>query len=103
MLNNTLFYELKMNVIVIGAGILGSVISYYLSIRGANVTLIEKNEPGDGASQVSFAWINSQDKHPSEYHELNRKSMDMWSSFNNRLGNKIGLKTGGEIRWTITD
>ncbi|SVC39377.1 uncharacterized protein METZ01_LOCUS292231, partial [marine metagenome] len=45
-----------MNVIVIGAGILGSVISYYLSIRGANVTLIEKNEPGDGASQVSFAW-----------------------------------------------
>ena len=92
-----------MNVIVIGAGILGSVISYYLSVRGANVTLIEKNEPGDGASQVSFAWINSRDKHPSEYHELNRKSMDMWSSFNNRLGNKIGLKTGGEIRWTITD
>ena len=93
----------ELNVIVIGAGILGSVISYYLSVRGANVTLIEKNEPGDGASQVSFAWINSRDKHPSEYHELNRKSVDIWSGLNNRLGNKIGLKTGGEIRWTITD
>ena len=46
-------------VIVIGAGIIGSSVAYALSKRGANVTLIDKNEPGSLCSRSSFSWINA--------------------------------------------
>ncbi|MCH8223919.1 MAG: FAD-binding oxidoreductase [Chloroflexi bacterium] len=91
-----------MRVAVIGAGIVGGSIALHLAERGAEITLIDAGQPGHGASRVSFAWINGRDKNPRGYHELNRRSQDMWRRFADRLQADVGLTWGGEMRWSVT-
>ena len=90
------------HVVVVGAGILGASIAFHLTLRGAQVTMVEAGEPGQGASRVSFAWLNSYDKNPFPYHDLNRRSIEMWERFRRRLNGDIDLVWGGEMRWTVT-
>lgn len=92
------------HVVVIGAGILGASIAWRIGIRGFPVTLIDKAVPGSGASSHSFAWINASAKQPIGYHNLNRRSLEMWSRFASALaddgdGTGIGLRWGGKIAW----
>lgn len=56
---------------VIGAGVLGAAVARELASRGAQVTVYEARYPGAGTSGTSFAWVNSRDKAPREYHDLN--------------------------------
>lgn len=48
---------LKHTVMVVGAGIVGASIAYHLSARGAQVTILDAEVPGAGASRHSFGWI----------------------------------------------
>ena len=88
-----------MKIVVVGAGIVGSSIAFHLTRRNAEVTLIDRSEPGSGASSHSFAWINAGHKPPFAYHDLNRRSMDMWERFSQHLGADVGLRWGGKISW----
>jgi glycine/D-amino acid oxidase-like deaminating enzyme len=90
------------HVIVIGAGIIGASIAFFLARQGANVTVVDAGKPGDGTSAVSFAWMNARDKEPRHYQDLNRRSLDMWDRFARLLEEDVGLTWGGELRWTAT-
>lgn len=59
-------------IVVIGAGIVGASIAFRLAQRGAVVTVTDAGEPGQGASTVSFAWINARDKNPRASTSRNR-------------------------------
>lgn len=48
-----------MHVVVIGAGSIGSHIAYRLTKEGADVTVLDAGDPGQGTSAVSFAWLSS--------------------------------------------
>ena len=92
------------NVAVVGAGILGAAIAWSLGRRGVNVTLIDKGQPGHGASSHSFAWINAGAKEPIGYHNLNRRSLEMWPRFAAAIGDdgdpdSVGLRWGGKVSW----
>lgn len=89
----------KKHVAVIGAGIVGASIAWRIASRGHQVTLIEKAEPGAGASSHSFAWVNAGAKEPIGYHNLNRRSLEMWTRFADDLGEDVGLRWGGKIAW----
>ena len=94
----------KIHVVVVGAGIVGASIAYFLSRRNnVNVTILEKSKPGLGASGHSFAWLNSFGKGPVDYHNLNCRSMNMWHRFARGLERDIGLHCGGQLRWENTD
>lgn len=90
-------------IVVIGGGIVGASIAFRLAERRANVTVVDAAEPGNGTSAVSFAWINARDKNPRAYHDLNRRSLDMWDRFARELGQDVGLTWGGELRWVATE
>ena len=90
-----------MHVVVVGAGILGASIAYHLTLHGVRVTLVDAGQPGEGATRVAFAWLNAYGKTPFAYHDLNRRSIDMWGGFASRLG--IAITWGGELRWAVTD
>lgn len=90
-------------IVIVGAGIVGSAIAFQLTRRHRNVTVVDANSPGRGATLASYAWINSRDKEPREYHDLNRRSLDMWPRFAKDLNADIGLRWGGEMRWSATD
>lgn len=91
------------HIVIVGAGIIGSSIAFQLTRRHRNVTVIDSSQPGRGATRASYAWINSRDKAPREYHDLNRRSLDMWPRFAADLNADIGLRWGGEMRWSATE
>ena len=43
---------------IVGAGIMGSSIAYYLAKSGAQVTILEKNAPASGATEKSFGLLS---------------------------------------------
>ena len=92
-----------MRVAVVGAGIVGGAIAFHLARRGAEVTLIDADQPGMGATSHSFAWINSFGKEPRSYGALNRRSLDTWDRFARLLDADIGLRWGGQLTWAATD
>ena len=91
--------NLPRHVAVIGAGIVGAAIAWRIASRGVRVTLIDKAEPGSGASSHSFAWVNAGAKEPIGYHNLNRRSLEMWPRFAAALGDDVGLRWGGKVAW----
>ena len=90
------------HIVIVGAGIVGAVIAFNMSRRNANVTVLDAEDPGQAASRVSFAWMNGRDKNPRHYHDLNRRSVDMWSRLERLLGGDVGVTWGGELRWAST-
>ncbi|MDP6452563.1 MAG: FAD-dependent oxidoreductase [SAR202 cluster bacterium] len=92
-----------MRVAVIGAGIVGASIAFYLSRLGVEVTVLEAETPGAGTSGRSFAWINSFGKQPRHYHDLNRRALDTWDRFARLLDGETGLRWGGHLSWASNE
>jgi D-hydroxyproline dehydrogenase subunit beta len=65
--------------VVIGAGLLGAAVAARLAEAGMRVTLLEADQPGRGTSRWSFAWVNSNDKGPKAYHDLNQAGIRAWA------------------------
>jgi glycine/D-amino acid oxidase-like deaminating enzyme len=65
--------------VVIGAGVLGASVAARLAGAGMQVTLLEADQPGHGTSRWSFAWVNSNDKGPRPYHDLNHAGLRAWA------------------------
>ena len=83
---------------VVGGGVVGASIAFHLSTYGKSVTVFDKGAPGSGATGHSFAWLNAFGKLPRHYFDLNHRSMDLWTRFNETLGTDVGLKWG----WNVT-
>ena len=79
-------------VIVIGAGSVGANVAYRLAERGAQVTVLEAGSPGGGTSSASFAWTNSFNKTPRDYHDLNAASMAEHTALARELGGGAWLR-----------
>ena len=65
--------------VVVGAGVLGASVAARLASAGHQVTLLERDHPGRGTSRWSFAWLNSNDKAPRPYHDLNHAGIRAWA------------------------
>jgi glycine/D-amino acid oxidase-like deaminating enzyme len=65
--------------VVIGAGIMGASVAARLAASGHRVTLLDQDQPGRATSRWSFAWINSNDKAPRDYHDLNHAGIRAWA------------------------
>ncbi len=57
-------------VVVIGAGVMGAAVARELRVAGADVTVLERGEPGGGTSRTTFAMDISSRKTPLAYFEL---------------------------------
>lgn len=87
------------HVVIIGAGIMGVSIGYHMAKRGARVTILEKERPGAGATQNSFAWLNAGEKRPRPYYELNMLGMAGWRRLSLEVGPELPLQLGGGVQW----
>jgi glycine/D-amino acid oxidase-like deaminating enzyme len=87
-------------VVIAGAGIMGASIGYHLARRGARVTIVEKERPGAGATQNSFAWINATfSKQPRSYFELNLAGIAGWRRLSLEFGSELQIQWGGSVEW----
>ena len=83
-------------VVIAGAGILGVNIAYQLVKRGAAVTLVERAQPGRGATANSFAWINAK-KRPRDYFDLSRLGIQAWRQLDREFSGALPLVWGGSL------
>lgn len=65
-----------MDVVIIGAGIVGLSIATSLAQGGASVTVLEQHTPGAGTTATSYAWVNANNKKPDSYYELNLAGLE---------------------------
>ena len=83
---------------IVGGGIVGASIAYYLAKGGAAITLIERHELATRASRGTFAWLNATwAKQPQDYHRLNQMGMAGWKEIEADLG--LPIKWSGSIEW----
>jgi D-hydroxyproline dehydrogenase subunit beta len=83
--------------VVIGAGVLGASVAARLAAAGALVTLLDQDEPGRGASRWSFAWVNSNDKGPRPYHDLNHAGIRAWAELAQGLDGAAWYRPVGHV------
>ena len=88
-----------MEIVVIGGGVVGASVAYRLAQAGAAVTLLEAGRLAGGTSAATFAWINSNDKTPLEYHRLNTAGMVEHSRLRQEFGAAPWLHVDGNIEW----
>lgn len=85
-----------MDVIVIGGGIIGLSSAYYLSERGADVTLFEKGSLGNESTARSAGGIRSQFS-TSVNVELSLASKRVWNTFEEEFGVDIDYRKIGYL------
>ena len=73
-------------IVVIGAGIIGTMIAYELVKKGTKVILIDKDLPASGASGNSFSWINATyPKKPYSYNLLSQMGINAYKNLENEF------------------
>ena len=94
---------------VIGAGILGASIAARLAGAtaaagaGVRVTLLDQDQPGRATSRWSFAWLNSNDKPPRPYHDLNHAGIRAWAELAPDLDGPAWYRPAGNLELTTDD
>jgi glycine/D-amino acid oxidase-like deaminating enzyme len=84
-------------VVVVGAGILGASVAARLAAAGLRVTLLDQDHPGRATSRWSFAWLNSNDKGPRHYHDLNYAGMSAWTELAPDLDGDAWYRPSGHV------
>jgi len=92
-----------MDVVVVGAGVIGAAVAFRLAQAGARVTVLESaDRVGAGTSGRSFAWTNSNGKTPRAYHELNVAGMRAHAALADEFGATPWWHGGGNLDWRAT-
>jgi glycine/D-amino acid oxidase-like deaminating enzyme len=87
-------------VAVIGAGIVGASVAFWLTRGGAHVWLVDEYRPGSGTTSASFAWVNANEKTPYTYFELNYAGLREHFKLRNELPEEVAwLHPGGSLEW----
>jgi D-hydroxyproline dehydrogenase subunit beta len=89
--------------VVIGAGVLGASAAARLAGSGLRVTLLEQDQPGRATSRWSFAWLNSNDKGPRPYHDLNQAGMKAWAELAPDLDGAAWYRPAGNLELAAAD
>ena len=87
----------KVDVIVVGAGLIGLAAAWEISGRGARVTVVERDAPGCGATRVAagmLAPIGELDFGEPELLGMNLRSRELYPDFIAAIESATGLDTG---------
>lgn len=90
----------RADVVIIGAGILGSSIAYSLAERGVRSVVIDAGRPACGATLASFGYINAIGKRPREYFDLNVAAMMEHRRLRAEMNEDSWFHEGGNLEWT---
>jgi glycine/D-amino acid oxidase-like deaminating enzyme len=89
--------------VVIGAGIIGACVATRLAASGIGVTLLDQDQPGRDTSRWSFAWLNSNNKAPRHYHDLNQAGIRAWAELAPALDGAAWYRPAGHVELAAPD
>lgn len=80
--------------VVIGGGIVGVFVAYYLAKRGIRVALVEKGRVGAEQSSRNWGWCRQQNRDAREL-PIATKSLELWERFAAESGRDTGFRRCG--------
>lgn len=86
----------RVDVVVIGGGIIGSSTALELAERGHSVALCEKGGIGHEQSSRNWGWVRISRRDPREV-ALMAESIRLWSSLDKRVGRDTGYRQAGIV------
>jgi glycine/D-amino acid oxidase-like deaminating enzyme len=92
-----------MNVVVIGAGIVGAALADRLAATGARITVVDAAAPGRGTSAMSLAWLNANATLDPGYFGFRVAAMRAWAELAAEFGEPPWYVPTGNLVWTRTD
>jgi sarcosine oxidase subunit beta len=89
--------ETTADVVVIGGGVRGAAIAYYLARDGLDVLLVERAFLASEASGANMGLINISRKRPEHYAVLSLRSAQLYPTLIDELGEDVGYEQTGNI------
>jgi sarcosine oxidase subunit beta len=90
------------DVVIIGAGAVGSSVAFQLAEAGLKVTLVDRSFPGGGTSRATQAGIGVYAKQPRPNLDLNMKGAELYPSLVARLHEDVELRMDGVLNVALT-
>ena len=87
----------KCEIAIIGAGVVGCSIAWFLAERGAKVIVIERAGIASGTSSATLGLVWVQGKEPVEYMELNLASAKLHTRLAKIFDEDVGLRQPGGL------
>jgi glycine/D-amino acid oxidase-like deaminating enzyme len=84
----------RVDVVIIGGGIIGACTALELAERGISVALCEKGEIGAEQSSRNWGWVRRMGRDPAEL-PLAIESRRLWQELRQRLGEEVGYRESG--------
>ena len=84
------------DVVVIGAGIIGVTAAYFLAKKGLSVALIEKGHVAGEQSSRNWGWCRQQGRDEREI-ALARESVRLWEVLQDEIGSDLGFRRTGVL------
>lgn len=88
--------------VVIGAGVIGTSIAWFLNQRGVSVLVCDKGRVAGEQSSRNWGWIRQQGRDAAEL-PIVMESIDAWESLARELGEDIGFTRQGVLFAAETD
>ncbi len=85
------------DILVIGGGVIGASICYYLSKNGVSTILADKSEISSGASGACDGMISIQSKKDSDLISLSLESLKLFEGLSNELSYDIEFERCGGL------
>lgn len=82
------------DVVVIGAGIIGISIAYFLGKQGVSVLVCEKGRVAGEQSSRNWGWVRQQGRHSSEL-PIMKESLHIWKGLSAEIGEDLGFRQTG--------
>ena len=89
--------SLTADVIIIGGGVIGSSVNYYLTKRGKRVIQLERSYFNSGASGSCDTMIAPHTKEPNEHLQLALYSVELYKTIAQELGRDIEYEQKGSL------
>jgi glycine/D-amino acid oxidase-like deaminating enzyme len=91
-------------VAVIGGGVVGACVTYYLARDGVNVLLVDGERPGELTTSASLAWVNASAKIADPgYFALNFAGCSEYERLVRELPGASWWNQTGHLRWDFRD
>ena len=87
----------KSDIAIIGGGVIGCSVAYYLAKQGAKVTIIERAAVGSGASSVNSGVISMATKKPGLSLDLAMASQRLYPALSAELGMDVEYLVLGNL------
>ncbi|MBV9165240.1 MAG: FAD-binding oxidoreductase [Solirubrobacterales bacterium] len=91
-------------VAVIGSGVVGACVGYYLAREGVNVLMVDAQRPGELTTRASLAWVNASAKAEHQaYFALNFAGCREYERLVGELPGASWWNPTGHLRWDYRD